>query len=579
MLRTPLEVTITVTLSGALRNNAQSKGETGRNRSIAKDTLMMPSAFRFGAVAAIVAVALGAGSSVIAAAPPASTAVPSDIRAVFDKPAYAHATWGLRVLDGSKVLLNVNPDKAFYIGSVRKVFTIGELLNAVGGSHRYDTPVYRTGAVKGGVLRGNLIVVASGDLTMGGRTLPDGNIAVSNWDHNEADSLGNAILTKPDPLAGYRRLAQQIRAAGITRVAGNVAIDDRLFQPFFFRDQFYVRPIFVNDDLVDLSIRPGGTPGTRAEVAVRPRSAALRINNQLRVGPPKSADTLAIKPVLPACIGSIGCTSTVGGSLPSDFVPPLTGQPTLVQAVRIVQPANYARTVLIEALAAAGVKVDAPAVAANPIGLLPSRSAYRAADRVAQLTGLPYAQDAKLILKISYNIGADTSLVLFGLTQGVRSMPDALRVEQRNLRERYGIAPSLYHFVDGSGGGNTTATNGAVTHMLQELAKSPAAADFENALPVLGVDGSLGFVKDFTADATLSGAKGNVHAKTGTYVGSVGSQMVLKGQAFGGYITTKRGHHLTYQLVVNNVPISKVDDITHIFQDEGTISAILWRDY
>ena len=55
--------------------------------------------------------------------------------------------------------------------------------------------------------------------------------------------------------------------------------------------------------------------------------------------------------------------------------------------------------------------------------------------------------------------------------------------------------------------------------------------------------------------------------------------MALKGQAFGGYITTKRGHHLTYQLVVNNVPIKAIDDITTVFQDEGTISAILWRDY
>ena len=58
-----------------------------------------------------------------------------------------------------------------------------------------------------------------------------------------------------------------------------------------------------------------------------------------------------------------------------------------------------------------------------------------------------------------------------------------------------------------------------------------------------------------------------------------GGKAVLKGQAFGGYITTKSGRHLTYQLVVNNVPITPIDDITKVFQDEGTISAMLWRDY
>ena len=40
-------------------------------------------------------------------------------------------------------------------------------------------------------------------------------------------------------------------------------IDDRLFQPFNFRDQFDVRPIFVNDDLVDLSIHPTSPRQTR----------------------------------------------------------------------------------------------------------------------------------------------------------------------------------------------------------------------------------------------------------------------------------------------------------------------------
>jgi D-alanyl-D-alanine carboxypeptidase len=53
----------------------------------------------------------------------------------------------------------------------------------------------------------------------------------------------------------------------------------------------------------------------------------------------------------------------------------------------------------------------------------------------------------------------------------------------------------------------------------------------------------------------------------------------LKGQAFGGYIDTKSGRHLTYELVVNNVPISQIDDVVAVFEDEGTISAMLWRDF
>ena len=525
---------------------------------------------------AVSAAPIGAGD-----APGGSPGVPSDIRTVFDKPRYKDGSWGLRVLDGEKLILNYNSGRQFYIGSVRKVFSVGQLLNAVGPDHTYDTPVYRTGTVDaGGVLHGNLIVVASGDLTMGGRTNPDGSIAVSNWDHNEADGLGNAILTKPNPLAGYAKLASAVRAAGIKRVAGNVVIDDRLFAPFFFRGQFNVRPIFVNDDVVDVSIAPGGATGSLAKVGSRPNSTALRVINALRVGAPDSKDTLKIDPELPACIGRPGCTATIAGSLPSNYKPPLTGTPTLVQTVRIVQPSNYARTVFIEALRSAGVAVAATPVQPNPVGLLPAKGSYQAADKVAELTGMRYGQDAKLILKISYNIGADTSLVLLGVKNGAPSMDGALAYERKDLAAHWGISSDQYHFVDGSGGGETTATNAAVTKMLEELAKSPASQAFVDALPVLGMDGSLAFVTDFKKDPTLAGAAGNVRAKTGTYVGpSKTGSLELKGQAFGGYITTKSGRHLTYELVVNNIPIQKVLDLTNVFQDEGAISAMLWRDY
>ncbi len=545
----------------------------------------MPSHEWLRGIAALTLAAALSGSAVSAAgatgSAPSRTAVPSDIQAVFQKPAYAKGVWGLRVLDGENVLLDFNSQRHFYIGSVRKVFSVGQLLNAVGPNHTYDTPVYRSGTIDAnGVLHGNLIVVASGDLTMGGRTNPDGTIAVSDWDHNEADSLGNAVLTKPNPLAGYAKLARAVRSAGIKRVSGNVVIDDRLFAPFFFRDQFYVRPIFVNDDVVDLSMVPGSSAGALVNVSTRPVSAALDVVNQLRAGAAGSKDTLKIEPELPQCIGKRGCTATISGSLPSDFKPPLTGQPALVQTIRIVQPSNYARTVFIEELRNAGVTVAAPDVGGNPVALLPPKNSYRLSDKVATLTGMRYGQDAKFVLKISYNIGADTSLVLLGVKNRAPSMSAALAYERDDLRAHWGIAADQYHFIDGSGGGETTATNTAVTRMLEELAKSPAHRAFVDALPILGVDGSLGFVKNFKSDASLAGAAGNVHAKTGTYVGaSATGGTELKGQALGGYITTKRGRHLTFQLVVNNIPMSGINDLIGVFQDQGTIAASLWRDY
>ena len=510
---------------------------------------------------------------------PAPT-LPENIKAIFDKPLYRGATWGLRVVDlaTGHAVIDTEPTRQFYIGSVRKVFTIGELMNQIGPTHTYNTPVYRRGTVSPqGVLQGDLILVASGDITMGGRTNPNGSVAYGDFDDNEANSLGNANLTKPDPLAGYASLAQQVAASGIKQIAGNIIIDDRLFQPWNFRDQFNLLPIFVNDDVVDLSINPS-KPGELASMDYRPHSAALRVNNALRTTAADSAASIEVDPELPACIGKPACASTLRGTLPVNYTPPMTNQWPLIRTVRITQPANYARTVFIEKLEAAGVKVKAPAVALNPTQLLPAKNSYTPDTRVAELVGLPYSEDARFILKVSYNMGADTSLILYGLTQGVDSMPSALVAESKNLEANYGIPASDHHFVDGSGGGETTATNSAVTRMLADMTTHPDFAQYQAALPTLGVDGSLATVTAFTSDPTLAPAKGQIHAKPGTYATGDSSGITVKGQAFGGYIYTKSGKKLVYQLVVNKVPIKNIPNILQIFQDEGTISAILWRD-
>ena len=313
--------------------------------------------------------------------------------------------------------------------------------------------------------------VASGDLTMGGRTNPDGTIAVTDYDHNEADSLGNAQLTKPDPLAGYAALARQVAASGIKEVDGDVVIDDRLFKLYLFRNEFEFRPIFVNDDVVDLIINPTQL-GDLASLKHRPRSAALVVDNNVVMRPAGSAVNIA--PVQPACIGRPDCVATLSGDLPVGFVPPLTNQYPLIRTFRIADPSSYARTVLIEKLRAAGVRVHAPTVEPNPVHLLPAKNCYQPDTRVAELHGMPYAEDAKLIAKVSYNIGADTSLLLYGVTQGADDMPSALAAEEKNLQTNYGISPGEYFFVDGSGGGETTAINQAVTQMLAQMRGRPA---------------------------------------------------------------------------------------------------------
>src|SRR5439155_6572251 len=113
-----------------------------------------------------------------------------------------------------------NPVKLFTPASTTKLYSCAAALIALGPDYRFATPVYRRGEVKEGRLRGDLILVASGDLTLGGRTNRDGHMAFKDHDHIYANGSSKAELTDTDPLAGLKELARQIKAAGIREITG-----------------------------------------------------------------------------------------------------------------------------------------------------------------------------------------------------------------------------------------------------------------------------------------------------------------------------------------------------------------------
>ncbi|KAB0675390.1 D-alanyl-D-alanine carboxypeptidase/D-alanyl-D-alanine-endopeptidase [Burkholderia territorii] len=501
-----------------------------------------------------------------------------EIEQVIGASRYRQSTWSINVIDPATgaTVYAIQPDALTYVGSTRKLFSVGMALNQLGADHQFVTPVYALGSVEAsGTLDGNLILVASGDLTMGGRANPDGTIAFSGFDHNEANSLGNAGIVQADPLAGYDKLASQIAAAGIKRIGGDVVIDDRLFVPFDFREEFNVSPIFVNDDVVDVLVNPGAA-GATANVDWRPKSAAFGVTSSVSMVGANADTDIEFAPRDPTCFGTPRCFGNVSGTLAAQYVPPLTGAYPLVKTFRITDPASYARTVLVEALARHGVAVGAPAVEVNPRQSLPPQGAYASASPVARLVSPPYREYAKFILKVSYNIGADVSLVLYGLaSSGATTMHDALATERAALESQFHLAPDSFAFVDGSGGLETKATGTALTTLLAGMQKTAYFDAYLDALPVLGVDGSLGFVTEFMQDASLAGAKGHVRAKTGTYVG--GKPVALKGQALAGYVDAKSGRRYVFMLSVNNVPFGSIDDVLPVFQDQGRIAAILWK--
>ena len=192
------------------------------------------------------------------------------------QPRFKHAHWGLLFVDqkSGETVYELNSDKLFAPASTTKLFSVACALDTFGADHRFETRVVRRGTVQNGELTGQLILVASGDLTFGGRTTDAGEIAFTNNDHTYANGSTDGELTASDPLAGLNELARQIAADGIQRIRGDVLIDDRLFDKSEATGSGPGRltPIMINDNLIDFVIEPT-EPGRPAKVTSRPQSS------------------------------------------------------------------------------------------------------------------------------------------------------------------------------------------------------------------------------------------------------------------------------------------------------------------
>ena len=186
---------------------------------------------RFKAVATATAIGVavatvGTVRSVTAgAAQPVPASLTEAIEEVLSQPRYTHSSWGFRVedRDTGEVLFDQDGEPMFTTGSILKVFSTSTALHLYGSDHRFRTPVFRTGPVHGGAVRGDLVLVASGDFSMGLREQPDGTMVYAsapNVDHTYANTGLPAIEVGDDPLAALNDLAEQIATSGITNGQG-----------------------------------------------------------------------------------------------------------------------------------------------------------------------------------------------------------------------------------------------------------------------------------------------------------------------------------------------------------------------
>lgn len=495
---------------------------------------------------------------------PAPQALETALAEVTGQAQYKHAHWGLLIADrqSGDVLFEQNADKLFAPASTTKLYSVACALDCFGAEHRFQTPLVRRGEINDrGELQGDLILVASGDLSFGGRTSAKGEIEFTHGDHTYADGGSDTELTAADPLAGLNDLARQVAEGGIKRIRGDVLVDDRLFEKAEGSGSGPGRltPIMVNDNLIDLTIEPTEA-GQPAKITWRPQTAAIDVECKV--------ETVAKDAKLEtSCVDLGSGRLCVQGRIPQ-------GHKRVVRVYEVPDAAAFARTLLVEALARAGVAVDAPTLATPAADKLPSRDEVQKLPRVAVHVSPPLSESARLVLKVSHNLHASTLPLLVAARHGDRTLAAGLK-RQHDFLERIGVDVESISFGGGAGGSRADyVTPRATVQLLRYMATRPDSALYHDALPSLGVDGTLA-----KAVGENSPARGKAFAKTGTlyWHNTMNSRMLLTSKALAGYITTSRDRELAFAFFVNNVHVRDGVDAKSIGRDLGRICEIVYE--
>ena len=466
------------------------------------------------------------------------------IQKVMDRPVFAHANFGIEFYDiaTGKVVYSHNPDKLFVPASTTKTLTEGAVLAKFGADYRFHTRIYHTGSIdKKGTLKGDLILVASGDPDLSNRIQPDGTLAFVDEDH----SYGGPALPG-DPLAVIKEFAKDVADKGIHKIEGRVLVDASLF-PDGGKEGgtgVVISSIVVNDNVIDLVATPGAKAGDPVSLTVSPKTAYATFVNNLTTA--AAGGTPDIQDPVTVTNPDGFVTITLAGSLPAASHP-------FTAPYAVPSPTKFAQTVLAESLAAEGIEIKPPKNASAP-DFKSLSSFYTPGNVVAEHVSPPLSEEIKVTLKVSQNLHASMGPYLLG-TLIAKDLADPVhsgfKVE-RSFLQAANLDLSGTSQGDGEGGdwADLFSPNFMV-HYLTYWSTRPDFPVFFKALPVLGKSGTIAKIQ------VNSPAVGHVFAKTGTFGSEdkLNANMMLNAKGLVGYVYTQSGQKLAFAAYVNHVTL------------------------
>ena len=494
--------------------------------------------------------------------------VEARVQRVMARPEFARSNFGIEFFDleTGKVLYAVNADKLFVPASTTKLLTEGTVLARLGGEYRFHTRVYRTGAIeKNGTLKGDLILVASGDPNLSNRIQPDGTLSFVDEDHSY-----NGPALPGDPLAVIKELAAQVQAKGIKKIEGNVYVDASLLPDGEHEGGtgVVISSIVVNDNVIDLVAKPGNKPGDPVELHASPETSYVHFVNEVKTGAVDSKMELEPSKATVTADGSYALT--LRGNIPAGIEPQTA-------AYAVESPTQFAAAALKDALGGAGIAVKPKTIAEAQPDFAKWKRFYTDSNVVAEHVSPPLAEEVKVTLKVSQNLHAGLGPYLLGLLiakEPKNPLRAGFGVERVFLKE---AMLDLTGASQGDGEGGDWADLFSPDFICHYLAYWKTRPDFDlffKALPILGKDGTLAKIQ------VQNSAAGHVFAKTGTFGSEdrLNARLMLNGKGLAGYVQTKSGKTVAFAAYVNHTSLAGDPDSAQKVAGQalGEIAAAAW---
>ena len=434
-----------------------------------------------------------------------------DIDALIDAPALAHGYWGILVksLRGGETLYERNSRRLLMPASNMKVVTLAAAAERLGWDYTYPTVLFAAGPIADGMLRGDLVVVGSGDPSL---TIEAGDALFADW----ADAL---------------------QRAGVRTVAGRVIGDDNAFEDnglgFGWSwddlpDDYAaaVSALQFNENTVHVAIAPGPSAGDSAGVHVTPPGSSLAIVNSVMTS--ASGAPTAIR------------TRRLPGSMRLELTGTIAaGAPPAALAVSVDNPTLFFATALRTALITRGLDIRGAAVDIDDVDATPPRGGQPLATHRSP----PLSTLALRLMKDSQNLYAETLLKTLGARDGAGgATAEGGRREVAAALQSWGVAPDSLIQRDGSGLSryDYVTADALVTILAHVAGDQRLRGPFDASLPIAGRDGSLMNRMKGTP------AEGNARAKTG-------SMSNVRGLS--GYVTAASGEPLVFAILANNFDV------------------------